>query len=298
MKPHVSIVIPTYNRASDLNRALRSVLNQTYSCWEALIIDNHSSDYTDDVVRGFNDSRMKLFKIYNNGVIAASRNLGINHARGDYVAFLDSDDWWMPQKLEKSLKYLDQGADVVYHDLLLVTKTKQRIFWRKTDARNLKSPVFKDLLINGNTLSNSSVVISRDILKKINGFSEDPNLIAAEDYDGWLRAARVTEKFKKIPQTLGYYWAGGGNISNPDRMLRTLGAIEERYANAILDLNAHQDIYWLSYTRGKAYYRLGSYERAKQNLHLIPWNRAPFSIHVKGRLMLLMIDFYYHTLKL
>src|SRR3989338_2810117 len=102
MKPIVSIVIPTYNRACDLERALKSVLAQTYSNWEALVVDNHSSDNTDDVVKSLNDSRLKLFKIHNDGVIAASRNAGVKHATGEYIAFLDSDDWWMPQKLEES----------------------------------------------------------------------------------------------------------------------------------------------------------------------------------------------------
>ena len=100
--PLVSIIIPTYNRAEDLKRALQSVFDQTFADWEILIVDNHSIDNTDDVVKLFDDPRIRLFKIHNDGVVAASRNLGLKHAVGEYVAFLDSDDWWLPKSLKKS----------------------------------------------------------------------------------------------------------------------------------------------------------------------------------------------------
>ena len=109
--PRISIVIPTYNRARDLERALKSLKAQTFINWEVLIIDNESVDNTDEVVSGFSDPRMKLFKIDNDGVIAASRNLGIREASGEYIAFLDSDDWWKPKKLEESVKCLEKSAD-------------------------------------------------------------------------------------------------------------------------------------------------------------------------------------------
>lgn len=288
MQPLISIVIPTYNRARDLDRALQSVLAQTYSHWEVLVVDNHSSDNTDDLIKRCNDSRIQLFKIHNDGVIAASRNLGIKQARGEYVAFLDSDDWWTPKKLEESLKYLEQGADVVYHDLFLATKSGQRLFWRKARTRDLKSPVFDDLIINGNALNNSSVVASHKLLNEINGFSEDRVLIAVEDYDAWLRIAKFTEKFKRIPQTLGYYWAGGGNISNPDRMLKTLNALEERYANAMNKFNECHNVCWPIYAKGRAYYRLGSYEMAKKVLAQILFRRAAFKFKIKSLYMFLI----------
>ena len=113
--PVVSVIIPTYNRASDLKRALNSVQEQTFVNWEALVVDNNSEDNTDEIVIGFNDPRIKLFKINNDGVIAASRNKGIKEASGEYIAFLDSDDWWAPNKLELSVAALKAGSDIVYH---------------------------------------------------------------------------------------------------------------------------------------------------------------------------------------
>lgn len=286
MKPLISIIIPTYNRVRGLDRALKSVLVQTYQHWEALVVDNCSSDNTDDLIKSFNDPRIKLFKVHNEGIIAVSRNLGINQARGEYIAFLDSDDWWSSKKLEKSIKYLRQGADVVYHDLFLATKSNQRLFWRKARTRNLKSPVFQDLLMNGNTLGNSSVVIRKDLLSTINGLSEDRNLIAIEDYDAWLRIAKFTEKFKRIPQTLGYYWVGGGNMSNPTRLLKNLNTIEERFAKEMLDLYGYRSIYWLSYAKGRAYYCLGYYKIAKKNLERVLLWRAPFKLIIRSVYMI------------
>ena len=100
MNPLVSIIIPTYNRANDLKRALQSVFDQTFTDWEILVVDNHSIDETDSLIKSFNDPKIKLLKIHNEGVIAKSRNLGFKHALGEYIAFLDSDDWWKPKKLE------------------------------------------------------------------------------------------------------------------------------------------------------------------------------------------------------
>ena len=164
MNPLVSIIIPTYNRAEDLKRALQSVFDQTFTDWEVLVVDNHSIDETDSLIKSFSDPKIKLFKIHNAGVIAASRNLGLKHALGEYIAFLDSDDWWLPKKLEESIKYMSHGADVVYHDLFYVKKPGQRFNWRRTWRRKLKSPVFYDLIENGNTLINSSVVVRKKLL--------------------------------------------------------------------------------------------------------------------------------------
>ena len=291
--PLVSIVIPTYNRACDLEQALKTVQSQTYMNWEVLIVDNYSTDNTDEMINGLNDERIKLFKIHNNGVIAVSRNLGIQHALGEYVAFLDSDDWWAPRKLEESLKYLEAGEDVVYHDLFLVTKHSQRLHWRKAKVRDLNSPVFNDLVKNGNGLNNSSVVLRKGILQKIGGISENVALITMEDYDAWLRAAKITEKFKRIPKTLGYYWAGGGNASNASSTITALKSFEEVHADDIENLSAGNGFLWVNYSKGRAYYKLGSYDIAKETLKKIYREPPPLLMSIKILWMLLLIEIYH-----
>ncbi len=292
MNPLVSIIIPTYNRAEDLKRALQSVFDQTFTDWEVVVVDNHSIDNTDSLIESFNDPKIRLFKIHNEGVIAASRNLGLKHALGEYIAFLDSDDWWHPQKLEVSLKYLERGADVVYHDLFRVKKSNQKIFWKKAPARNPKSPIFVDLIVNSNALPNSSVVVRKQILNEIKGFAEDRDLIAAEDYDAWLRVAKISEKFEKIPQTLGYYWCGGGNISNPSQVLKNIDALCERYADSFVEFDALHSNSWL-YAQGRSYYLLGSYKKAKKYLNSVTWHKASLSVIYVGWKMLLLINFFY-----
>lgn len=295
MKPQVSIVIPTYNRARDLRRALASVIAQTVPRWEAWVVDNHSIDDTDDVVNSFGDARIRLVKVKNDGVIAVSRNLGIELSQGEYIAFLDSDDWWSPRKLEESLEYLEQGADVVYHDMFLATTTGQKMFWRKDRARKLYSPVFQDLLANGNALKNSSVVARRTVLQRIGGLSEDPGMIAAEDFDAWLRAARITERFRKIPHTLGYYWAGGGNTGSAERTLRHLEALEKLYATDVDKLQIEHGLWWVNYSRARACYLSGQYVEARKALRKVRWREVPILIAVKSLWITSMIELFHNT---
>lgn len=232
--PLVSVVIPTFNRAYCLRCTIQSVLGQTYKNWELIIVDNHSTDNTDEVVAEFGDTRIQLLKINNDGVIAASRNKGLHAANGKYVAFLDSDDWWLPEKLEASVRRLDAGADIVYHDLYLVSSLPVKVrFWKHARTRQVRAPVFRDLLFNGNAINNSSVVVKRKLMLKIGGFSEDPLLVAAEDYDAWIRLAKLTDVFVRIDKVLGYYWSGGENISSAERTFHNLVRLKELYIDKL-----------------------------------------------------------------
>ena len=129
--PVFSVVIPTYNRADKVCRALKSVLNQSFVDFEILVMDDGSTDNTCEVVKGFTDPRIKYEWAENFGGPAAPRNRGLRLAQGKYVAFLDSDDWWMPNKLEESLVILEQGFDLIYHDLFIAKKTDQKLFFRR-----------------------------------------------------------------------------------------------------------------------------------------------------------------------
>ena len=117
VSPLVSVVIPSYNHGRFLGRALQSVLDQTYTKSEVIVIDNHSTDNTDAVMASFADLRITYIKIHNNGIIAASRNIGLRLAKGEWIAFLDSDDYWSRNKLEQCILNRSNN-DVIYHKLM------------------------------------------------------------------------------------------------------------------------------------------------------------------------------------
>ena len=265
--PEVTVVIPTFNSAHLLRRAIGSVAEQTFTDWEILVIDNNSTDSTDEVLRETRDARIRVLKVRNEGVIAVSRNMGVREARGRWVAFLDADDWWDVTKLEESVDALRRGADVVYHDLRCVSRGLLN-FRKLIRSRQLSVPVRHDLIKNGNALLNSSVVIDRSLLVAVRGQDEDPNLIAAEDYDCWIRVANITEKFYRIPKVLGNYWISGNNVSSPERAICWLSVIKDRYINAeeLNDIRALP--HWYSLAMVKACIRLSDYARAKRIIHL------------------------------
>lgn len=250
----ISIILPTYNHAKFLKKAIESVVCQSYIHWELIIIDNNSTDNTFEIVNTYSDKRIKYFKTQNNGVIAASRNLGISKAKGSWIAFLDSDDWWTIDKLSKCLKYINSNTiDLVYHDLFLVSKPNQIIFKKLASSRNLKPPIFEDLLLNGNGILNSSVLVKKDLLQKVGLLSCDLNKIAWEDYDCWLRISKKTNQFHYHRETLGYYWAAGGNMTNPDRDLENADSIYNFYIK-----DYYEKIpFWLLFSQGKAFIKKG-----------------------------------------
>lgn len=211
----VSVVIPTYNHAHFLAKALHSVLVQTYPHWEILVVDNHSQDNTAEVVKSFSDSRIRQLKIYNHGVIAASRNLGIREARGEWIAFLDSDDCWYPRKLETIMSAIeaDNGYDVVSNDELMVNlkNGNKKVLRYGPYQKNF----YRSLLVEGNRLSPSATVVRREFLNQQDiTFDESTDYITVEDYDLWLRLAHAGARFKFIHDVQGEYLIHGGNNSN------------------------------------------------------------------------------------
>jgi glycosyltransferase involved in cell wall biosynthesis len=260
--PLVSVVIPTFNRAADLKRALTSIASQTWQQWEVLVVDNHSTDNSAQVIEHFSDRRIRMLSVHNHGVIALSRNVGVANAAGEYVAFLDSDDWWAPRKLELSLRALCCGADIVYHDLYLARSPRSGWRPRRLLTRPLASPAFQCLIERGNVLTNSSVVVQRRLLLDVGGLSEDPALVSWEDYECWLRLAAVTEKFTRLAQPLGWYWAGGVHISSPQRTIRNLERIREMYFCSPDRRQIGELPGWYHYGMGRAHFRLRQYPEA------------------------------------
>ena len=234
-KIQFSIVIPTYNRSEFLKIALESLINQTYQNWEAIVVDNYSADETIQVVKLIADSRIKFHQIQNNGIIAKSRNYGIQQAKGEWLGFLDSDDQYYPNKLKKCSAFITDNTDFIYHSIVLHHYSRNKQVGM-IHAEKLSVPIFKSILFGGAPFATSSVLVRREVMQQVNGFNDQKKMIKSEDFHCWLLISRVTEKFLAIDEVLGMNLVGHSNESNPD-MSRNLNAVYEYFYN---ELSVHE----------------------------------------------------------
>lgn len=223
--PVFSIIIPTYNRCNLLKRCLDSVINQTYPNWEAIIIDNNSNDSTLDLLKSYIDERIVVI---NNPIriIAVSRNLGIKTAKGDWICFLDSDDWWNCNKLEVCSHHL-ADSDFIYHNCI-TDSGKKIISGDITDTE-----ISNELIIQGNPFVNSSIVIRKSIINAIGLMDESPELKAIEDFDYWIRVSLYTKRFYYIDKILGTYYIGENSASQNIMQVKKEKLIYLKYAQRL-----------------------------------------------------------------
>lgn len=198
--PQVSIVVPTYNHASFLRRALDSVINQTFGDWEAIIVNNFSEDETIEIVESYGDQRLRLINFRNDGVIARSRNLGIEQANADLIAFMDSDDVWRVDKLKRCLQKFSDGFDLVCHGEAWIHDGNHR---KDVVYGTRFSQGYRSLLLEGNCLSTSAVMVRKVCAEAVELFSDRTEFVSVEDYDFWLRLARYGCRFAFINEILG-----------------------------------------------------------------------------------------------
>jgi len=274
-EPKFSIILPTYNRANFIEQAITSVCDQTYSDWELLIIDNHSSDGTREILEKYMDPRIRVFKIQNNGSISASRNLGVSKARGEWIAFLDSDDWWALNKLESCNAYAISSVDFIYHDLHVVSKN---IATQPLLCRQLESPVLTDLLLRGNPIAASSVVVRKSIFIEAGPMDEDLTLVTTADYKMWLAISRFTNSFLHINQKFGSYRIHTSNVSTPFITATTLGAMVD-YLPLLNQSQERRAIENLHFAQAKVWYSSGNLVAAVKDLwRLIRYGRMLIKI--------------------
>jgi glycosyltransferase involved in cell wall biosynthesis len=211
--PYFSVVIPTYNSLNYLKRSLSSVMSQRFEDFEVIIIDNNSIDGTAEYLESITDERVIKLYVDNYGVIGYSRNIGIKEAKGDWIAFLDSDDEWLDSKLE-TIHYVIQkecNIDVVVHSEDVIENSKF-IFTNKYG--DIKKPVYDNLLFVANQLSTSATVVRASVLKDSGGFSEESKYATAEDYELWLRLAKSKNNFYFHDEVLGRYYRFKGTASS------------------------------------------------------------------------------------
>ena len=204
INPSVSIILPTYNRYGYfLERAVQSVIRQSYKNWELIVVDNNSSDGTLKYLKSIKNNNISILSINNDGNIARSRNLGIKNASGDFIAFLDSDDFWEKDKLLSSISFFNKN-----HEYVGVCHSE---YWLSDDIKNVKNYgpesnyKFDKLLTRGNCISLSAVILQKKCLKDVGYFSEDVDIITAEDYDLWLKISKLGKKIGFLTDILGNF---------------------------------------------------------------------------------------------
>lgn len=277
----ISIILPTYNRAElFLSRAINSVVNQTYKNWELIIIDNNSIDNTKQLVASYQNNKIKLINIENHGNIAKSRNLGIKHAKGDFVAFLDSDDYWEHNKLEECINILTNNLeyDGVCHAEFWVYPSNDKII-KQYGPREYFN--YEKLLTRGNSVSLSAIIINKRNILEVDSFSENTNAITAEDYDLWIKLTKQNINLAFIDKPLGYYQIhDSSESSNILRNTMAIASVIESH------LNNNKHLLKIALANcwknaGKQFYlNYSNYESFRAYLRSIKYNYMNISIYI------------------
>lgn len=231
--PKVTVVIPAHNAMAYLPETLNSVLKQTFTDFEVIIINNGGTDHIVDWASKIIDPRVRLISQENRGV-AGARNTGILNAQGEYVALLDADDLWEPTKLEKQVKCLDSKPEVglVYTWTLLIDEQGKST--GVVANADVEGYVWEQLLLGDVIGSGSSAMIRRSCFDKVGLF--DPNLFI-EDCDMWVRIASCYP-LAVIKEILVYYRQHSISMSRKHDMImeNTRPAIEKKFQNVSFDL--------------------------------------------------------------
>ena len=255
----ISIIMPTYNQAGLIGKAIDSVMLQHFQNWELIIVNNFSTDNTVEVVNQYRDLRIKFYSLNNKGVIAKSRNFGITKSNGNFIAFLDSDDWWYPTKLEEVSKILvSSNVDVIYHNLKVINS----LTTRKTRIRELRKPLVNDLLMNGNMIPNSSAVVRAQYFRNGLFISEDPKLVGCEDYSLWIELSLLGANFKYLNKILGVYLFNENGISKNKLFIKNIYLLK-RYKYLLSNEEWMRAINYVRYLKWK--------EEKKLNWYLFYW---------------------------
>jgi len=268
--PFFSIIIPTFNRLNKLKRALDSVLRQTYRNYEIIIIDDGSTDGTDKYIAQLSESndRIRYRWIPNSGLPAVARNHGIEISGGNYICFLDSDDYWKESKLADVAACIEkypEAAAISHNEDEMVKGHYTRVLYNR---RKIKGSLYEDLLFRGNFLSTSAMTVKREVLQETGLFNTSPEFCIVEDYDLWLRIAQKgTMAF--INKSLGCCVVDDEGISSDiERLHENLRNVVTAHICGLdrtrYDIEKLMKIHHarIDYYKGRSYQMKGDFEKA------------------------------------
>jgi glycosyltransferase involved in cell wall biosynthesis len=213
----ITVIVPVHNRQDELRRALQSLSAQTDQSFDVVVCDDGSTSDLTPVVEEFNQTlQIKFIRIENFGGPARPRNVAIEATSSCWLSFLDSDDWWFPERISTIRQYLEPDIDIVYHPLEVRSNYEHNsaACRKETIGQPIRGhSVLEAMLHTGNPLPTSGTIVRTNLMRAIGGFySGTPDYI--EDFDAWLRLAAAGAKFRFVPRVLGAYWVGFDNISS------------------------------------------------------------------------------------
>jgi glycosyltransferase involved in cell wall biosynthesis len=240
--PFFSVIIPTYNRSEELFNCLSKLVNQTFKDFEVIICDDGSNDGTKETVNYFILSLdIKYLFNQNSGGPAKPRNNGIDHAQGYWIAFLDSDDLWYDDKLEKVFNVINnfKHLDFISHDLIINNNSNKN---RVLSCGPIESNRFyHKLLLFGNRFPNSSVVVKKSFILNNNiRYNESSKFSSVEDYDFILMITKFKANMYALNLALGEYTIHNQNISNNEKHLKNLKYLLIFHAYHIQDIDLNK----------------------------------------------------------
>lgn len=223
--PKVSVVIPAYNAQSTITETINSVLEQSFSDFELIIINDGSTDNTLQLINQIKDSRLQVYS-YPNGGLPMARNRGINHASSQYISFIDADDLWTVDKLEMQIRALEKVPEAgVAYSWTMCMDNAGKTFHPGVEA-TFEGNVYPQLLTSNFIASGSNVLIRTEAIKSVGEF--DITLKSCEDWDYWLRLAPLWE-FVVVPKPqIIYRLSTGAMSSKVDVMEKYLILVLER----------------------------------------------------------------------
>jgi teichuronic acid biosynthesis glycosyltransferase TuaG len=276
----VSIIMPAYNAAKTIAESIDSVLQQSFPAWELIIVNDGSQDETASIGKAFQqaDNRVVLVNLEKNAGLPNARNEGIRKARGTFIAFLDSDDLWHPDKLTLQLNFHEKNKHVAisHTDFQSFSEraSNNRPFKNLVNLRAKKDGFLFPQICYSNVVGILTVMVKRELLLRVGLF--DTSLWTMEDHDLWVRIAKNKAYFGYIPNVLAYYRIGASGItSKTGRYKQAYKIFIEKvgYSTGI-----KKDLMWRSYYRyfGSVYFKKGKFKLSRlyfcKSIGLMPYD--------------------------
>ena len=268
-----SVIIPYYKKKSYIRKTINSVLNQTYKRIEVIIVYDDEDKLDLPYIKEIKnlDKRIKLIINKKNLGAGPSRNIGISKSKGDYLCFIDADDYWKKNKLQSIYDHIIKNkADLYYHNLIInEINSNSRKNCLYDGKIKINKPILDNLILFGNKIPQSSVVVKKKLIEKVKYISEKKNYVTWEDFDLWIKISKITNKFYFIKNKLGFYWVDDKKLKKLKNYIKIINNFEKYYSN---DINIIKNKYrkknldWVNLSKSIYYFKT---KKFKKGIHFL-----------------------------